>query len=555
MPGGPVTPPPCRRCGSTVDYYSGGLCRRCHCHAPQLVDSCRDCLAWGARRIRKWLCKGCATWRRANSTVDACHTCGTVVTVDGNGFCRLCRKQATMLRVPKRPLDVPAANRHGQQLFLADLFQQPGAARRPVILSTALAAIRPVAHWQEVLLPADRDLRRVGVGTAAAWTVAGNELTIALTHHAEEHGRRHGWSHAQHRKVRQGIHILLALQDTPGAAITTSEAAQLTGTWLPVRSICEVLDAVGMLVDDREPAVRRWFRKRIAGLPATMRQEVTVWFTVLEQGSTISPRRAPRSESTIRVMVGWVVPLLTGWAAAGVQSLREISREDIIGALPERGQTRAEKVQGLRSLFAVLKQRKVIFANPTARLRINKPARAHPLPTDLARVRHALDSPDPARAALVALLAFHGLRSGDLRHLLLSDLRDARLHLNGRTILLAPAVVERLNRWLAYRSAYWPNTANPYLFVTFRTSAHTTPVSVSWVCRRIDLPGSAQAIREDRILHEAHATRGDARRLSDLFGLSVTAATRYTDTLDPPSSQPIQTGHRAAESAAERPVS
>ena len=41
-------------------------------------------------------------------------------------------------------------------------------------------------------------------------------------------------------------------------------------------------------------------------------------------------------------------------------------------------------------------------------------------------------------------------------------------------------------------------------------------------------PGlSPTAIREDRILHEALATRGDVRRLTDLFGLSVHAASRY----------------------------
>jgi hypothetical protein len=43
-----------------------------------------------------------------------------------------------------------------------------------------------------------------------------------------------------------------------------------------------------------------------------------------------------------------------------------------------------------------------------------------------------------------------------------------------------------------------------------------------------------QTLREDRILHEAHATGGDPRRISDLFGLSISAATRYTNTIDHP---------------------
>jgi hypothetical protein len=44
-----------------------------------------------------------------------------------------------------------------------------------------------------------------------------------------------------------------------------------------------------------------------------------------------------------------------------------------------------------------------------------------------------------------------------------------------------------------------------------------------------------RVIREDRILDEAHASAGDLRRLCDLFGLSVKAASRYTATLDHPS--------------------
>lgn len=41
-----------------------------------------------------------------------------------------------------------------------------------------------------------------------------------------------------------------------------------------------------------------------------------------------------------------------------------------------------------------------------------------------------------------------------------------------------------------------------------------------------------QALREDRILAETHATRGDARRISDRFGLSIEGTNRYIDTLE-----------------------
>lgn len=42
------------------------------------------------------------------------------------------------------------------------------------------------------------------------------------------------------------------------------------------------------------------------------------------------------------------------------------------------------------------------------------------------------------------------------------------------------------------------------------------------------------ALRADRIIDEVIATGGDVRRLSDLFGLSVSAAIHYLGVLDPP---------------------
>lgn len=47
-----------------------------------------------------------------------------------------------------------------------------------------------------------------------------------------------------------------------------------------------------------------------------------------------------------------------------------------------------------------------------------------------------------------------------------------------------------------------------------------------------------QALREDRILAEVHATGGDARRISDLFGIRIDSTNRYLDTLEHPASLP-----------------
>lgn len=50
--------------------------------------------------------------------------------------------------------------------------------------------------------------------------------------------------------------------------------------------------------------------------------------------------------------------------------------------------------------------------------------------------------------------------------------------------------------------------------------------SASYVSRSIGI--TPRKIREDRILHDALASGGDARRLCDQFGLSIKAARRYT---------------------------
>jgi len=96
-------------------------------------------------------------------------------------------------------------------------------------------------------------------------------------------------------------------------------------------------------------------------------------------------------------------------------------------------------------------------------------------------------------------------------------------------------LLQRLTRWLEYRDTRWPNTANNHLFLHYRTACRPdTAVGHRWVWLTIGAGLTGKAIREDRILNEAHATDGDVRRLVDLFGLSVNASTRYTNTIEHP---------------------
>jgi hypothetical protein len=80
------------------------------------------------------------------------------------------------------------------------------------------------------------------------------------------------------------------------------------------------------------------------------------------------------------------------------------------------------------------------------------------------------------------------------------------------------------------RARRWPNTVNPHLFVNLHSAVRTGPVHAVWITNTIGI--SAQVIREDRILNEAITTRGDVRRLCDLFGLTIGGATRDTAVLE-----------------------
>lgn len=531
--GGPHTPPPCRRCDASNDYYSAGLCGRCHQYAPQRLEPCIECHAWGATRTNKWLCLACKGWRTKYPTIAHCRSCSHRHHVGRGGWCRLCWRQAadareaTRRQRPYRPIDVIAANHHGQQLFFADM----GRRRKPQPWPPAAPTPKP--RW----VPRPRQL---GLFDAPPNTWASRHglpeppitaRSRALEALVRDHAARHGWGRSAIRRARLAVRVLAGRQTTPDTRFRASEVVSLQAVGLPSTPVIAVLAEAGLLDDDRVPSIVTWFERTIADLPSDVRDELRVWFDVLHRGSAIPPRRRPRAPVTIRVRLDWALPTLRAWAAAGHTSLREISRADVIAALPASGNPRATLAVALRSIFQTLRARKLIFTNPTARLRVGQVERRQPLPVDVGTIRNLLDSTNPATAAIAALIVFHGLRTVELRQLALVDVRDGRLYFPHRTIRLAEPARDLLGRWLDHRQARWPTTANPHVFISHINAGRTTPVGASYASRLIGMPPSV--LRADRILDEVIATGGDVRRLSDLFGLSVSAAIHYLGVLDP----------------------
>jgi integrase len=537
MPGGPRTPPPCRRCGAGPEhFFSADLCVRCHPSAPQVLDACRDCDAWGVERKHKWLCWGCRAWR-VKFPPGSCAICRRERPLR-NEICRRCYRQTVIVNHLAagnwRGTTSPAqANRHGQQLEIANLHSsnhQPARhAPAPLAPARAPAPFRPVAHRQLTLFEATRVIR-LGTGTLLNPPVP--QMAAYLDRVAVQCAAEHGWSSKTLKRARRGLEVVQCLQDTPGAQLTASEIAALEHVQLGARAVTEICQAAGLWEDDRIPAVVVWFERQVAHLPEPMVHELREWLEVMVGGSRTPPRRRPRDQVTIRIQLRWALPALTAWARAGCDSLRQISRDQLLATLPPAGNPRSTIAAGLRSIFTVLRARRLIFTNPLRGLRIGPHVGTAPTPADLQPIREALESPDPARALLAALAAFHGLAPGELRHLNIADIRGTRLHLSDRTILLADPVRVRLSAYLRYRSRQWPNTANPHLFVNQRSALRTTAPGAQWLHQTLGLP--ARMLRDDRIVHEVHATGGDLRRISDLFGLSIRGARRYMAILDPP---------------------
>lgn len=509
-PGGPHTPPPCRRCASTIDYFSAGLCRRCHQYAPLTVESCLDCLAFGVVRTHKWICHACRNWR-SRYPVGDCRSCERLVAVIEPGLCRLCWRTAETQREVRGHLDPLEANRRGQQLFFADMHRHAGHRTRP--------------------------RQRPDTATATPSTIGQRSLFDPIPHpHAErldqlarDRAAEFGWSSAHRKRVRTALKVLTADHrandvELSATAVTTTLAGRNVTT-----AVLALLDDAGLLVDDRTPAIERWFARTIDGLPQPMTDELRVWFTVLHRGSTTAPRSRPRAQVTIRTRLRWAMPTLHQWADDGHQSLREITRDDVVAALPGSGTPRATTGAALRSIFRALKAHKVVFVNPTARVRLDTIERNQPLPAELDILRDAIHSSDPARAALAALLVFHGLRVYELAGLHLTDLRDGRMRVGQRVIPIAEPARQRVAAYLEHRNTRWPDTANAHLFLNRKNAITLAAVGRNWIY--LTLGTAPSAFRRDRILEEARASGGDIRRLCDLFDITVNTAVRYVDSI------------------------
>jgi len=360
-----------------------------------------------------------------------------------------------------------------------------------------------------------------------------SELTRYCAAIVDEHADRYGWSVRQRNDVTRSLRLLQTLREEPTAKIRASDVMQVPRYDGNIISTIDVLAEAGLLIEDRPSRVEVYFAARADGLPPLMREHLELWLNVMLDGSRQAPRQVPRDPQTARVQIMGLVTVVNTWVAAGNTSFAQVTRADIEAALGPLNPGRRHAAElGLRSLFRTLKGRKLVFTNPMRGIKPKPLAGNLPLALDPAVIRAELNHPDPVVALAVALVAFHALTSKQMRAIQLTDIVDGRLTIGERVIPLAAPVRTRLAAWLDHRGQRWPGCANPHLLVSRRTAPRLVPVGHSFPWKGITL--RPQALREDRILHEIHATGGDIRRVCDLFGLSIEGATRYLKTIEHP---------------------
>ncbi|MGW5367466.1 tyrosine-type recombinase/integrase [Streptomyces sp. NPDC004009] len=284
---------------------------------------------------------------------------------------------------------------------------------------------------------------------------------------------------------------------------------------------------------------------KLTVLPGPVAAQVRVWVRVMRgQGRR---RHRAADYARIRRNLSTVLPVLKAWASVGLD-LRQITAEHIRTELNQRQGSQARAVHHvLRSVFAALKQEKVVFHNPTLGISLTT---AVPVPTPLPsdRLRGLLDRLDGPRARLtVGLVAVHGVRPLEVTRLRLDDLDLHRRTLRIRrgkghqhVVHLDVLTLHLFAAWLTERRRNWPTSDNPHLLITSHCAHHPAQPPMSYCALRAAFDQTGMLPKQlwsDRVLDEARHT-ADPVHLVRVFGIHPHTAVRYVHAAHPDKALP-----------------
>jgi site-specific recombinase XerD len=488
--------------------FSRGVCLACYNFTGRHKDTAGDCSACGSRQPLK------------------------------RGYCRLCWVQAAIARPtgPGTPLAPYLGSVRHQQLFLADLNRRQAAPRRfprrygekgrprkpppPVVT-------RPIEWPQLQLFDARRDYRYGRVDLRRGEPPENPWLDWAL-HLAHTIAEARGFDAIVRRALNRNLIMLLA-EHRDGELIRRSDFHHVVSKrGASIKHTSEVLQQMGVLLDDRAPTFEAWLERKLDGLTPGIRQVTEAWVRALHDGG---PRSRPRSPHTAATYLRFALPALLDWSARYAH-LRQVTREDLLAHTgPLRGQRRETTLVALRSLFAWAKKNGAIFRDPAARIKVGR--LEHPVwqPLRQEEIDATIAAASTPQARLtVCLAAVHAARHGTIRALTLDDvdLPNRCLTIAERERPLDGLTHRLLRQWLDYRQQRWPNTANQHLLISANSALGHGPVSAVWVSRALrGLTATIERLRIDRQLEEALVSGADPLHLTVVFDIDETTAIRY----------------------------
>ena len=342
------------------------------------ASSCADCLVFLGRAQQRPSLRLVLGLEAQASRRVCLHWVRPILAVS-DGYCRLCWQQAryqskTAGGLPRGAVSVLGDGWHvpWHQLFFdrTQLRRPQGRVRKYDRRGTQAKpppapAGRPAFRWvQPRLFDAWRDFTRFNEDTDASldnpWLAWGLYL-------AWQRGEARGWRRGLRFSVRRALVILLS-RHQPGDTIRYSEIVPLHQA-LDLRSgrTAEVLQEMGVLDDDRQPAFR--------GLAGAQARRPGPRHPSRCRGVAADAARRRATQQAPRCILRAELHALRSAAAAGlvipVWPLREVSREDVMDALDEvRGSRRSNVLVALRSLFGFCKKRKTIFRSPVQGIRV-----------------------------------------------------------------------------------------------------------------------------------------------------------------------------------------
>lgn len=501
------------------------------------VTTCTSCLAWG-HTFARGLCAACYLFGRKHEP-GCCQGCARRQPLRRD-YCRLCWDRARTLAHAsgQRTLTavdfIIAVDHH--QLFFANMVSQRGSAitpprryerrgrpRKPAPPPAAHPSTEPV---QLVLFTQPR-------ATYPAFGATGKPLTgpwISWAHHLVHRiGEKRGWPRSTVLDTERALALVLA-DHAEGDQVTYSALFAALRPHFSVERAADVLQEMGVLVDDRRSAFESWLENKLRDLPGGIAAETEQWLRGLHHGG---PRQIARTRNTSLQYLNAVRPFLITWAGR-YDHLREVTRDDVLTALELlHGDKRHTVLVALRSLFAAAKKNGAIFRNPTSRIHVGQRVGRvlQPLTTDQVE-RTMTAAIRPADPLVLALASVHAARPGGIRDLLLDDidLGNRRLTIAGRTRPLDELTRRALLHWLDHRRTRWPTTLNQHLLINMRTAVTTGPVSSYWLNTTFrGHDATLDRLRMDRQLEEALTHRADPLHLALVFGLDEKTAIRYAN--------------------------